>query len=141
MKNEEYNEYMIAQWRLCIEMANEISKRRDNMNNFFLAINTAIITTISFTYNMKTVFLDIIGIIICFVWIRFIKNYRIINTEKYNVINDIEERMTFKPFKVEWEALRSNKQYKKNSKLELFLPIIYIAVYIIMIFLILQFRG
>ncbi|MBU5477593.1 hypothetical protein KQI69_00040 [Eubacterium sp. MSJ-13] len=143
MENKEINEYMIAQWTLCIEMANEISKRRDNMNKFFLGINTAIIATISLEWKIMSIFLNIMGIIICFVWMKFIKNYKIINIEKYNVISNIEEKMIFKPFRMEWEALQSNKKYKRNSKLELLLPIIYIVVDIIMILLILivYFKG
>lgn len=40
MKNknieEEQQETLLAQWQTCVEMANAVSERRDNMNNLFV---------------------------------------------------------------------------------------------------------
>ena len=34
---EEQQETLLAQWQTCVEMANAVSERRDNMNNLFVA--------------------------------------------------------------------------------------------------------
>lgn len=132
MKNaEDKIEIILAQWQTCVEMANSISQRRDTMNNIFVTLNLAIIAAISITWNIKSLFILVAGIVVCVIWLLFIRNYKLLNTEKFNVINSIEKNLPVQPFNDEWEKLKNNKKYTDGTKLETILPIIFIILYII----------
>lgn len=133
MKNDDKTDVILAQWQTCVEMANSVSQRRDTMNNIFVTLNLAIIATVSITWDIKSLFILAAGIVVSIIWLLFIRNYKLLNTEKFNVINEIENKLPVKPFNDEWKKLRSNKKYKDGTKLEKTLPIMFIVLYIIAI--------
>lgn len=139
-QNEKDIEIILEQWKTCVEMANSVSQRRDAMNNIFITLNLAVVTAISFNFEIKSLFILGAGIIVSIIWILFIRNYKLLNTEKFKVINEIENKLPVKPFNTEWEKLKINKKYRDSTKLENVLPIIFIILYIIAIFVIVKFR-
>lgn len=131
--NDDKTEIILTQWQTCVEMANSVSQRRDAMNNIFITLNLAILAAVSLTWDIKSVFILIAGIVICCIWIFFIKNYKLLNAAKFDVINKIEGKLPVAPFKDEWEILKENKKYKDTTKLEKWLPIIFILLYVVMV--------
>ena len=130
MKNSEENtEIILAQWQTCVEMANSVSQRRDAMNNLFVTLNLGIVAAVSITWDIKSLFILFAGIVVCVIWILFIRNYKLLNKEKFNVINDIEQKLPVKPFNAEWEKLKTNDKYVDGTKLEKALPIMFIILY------------
>ena len=121
---EDKTEIILAQWQTCVEMANSVSQRRDAMNNIFITLNLAIIAAVSITWNIKSLFILVAGIVVC-----AIRNYKLLNAEKFNVINTIEKRLPVTPFNDEWEKLKNNKKYIDGTKLERTLPIMFIILY------------
>ena len=83
----EDKELLLNQWQTCVDMANSVSQRRDNMNNIFITLNLAIMTAVSITWDIKSLFILIAGITICILWMLNIRNYKLLNTAKFNVIN------------------------------------------------------
>lgn len=130
---EDKTEIILTQWQTCVEMANSVSQRRDTMNNIFVTLNLAIIAAVSINWDIKSLFILIAGIVVCIIWIQFIRNYKLLNTEKFNVINDIEKKLPVHPFNDEWNKLKANKKYKDSTKLEKALPIMFIILYAIAI--------
>lgn len=128
--NNDNTEVLLAQWQTCVEMANSISQRRDSMNNIFVTLNLAIVAAVSFTLDIKSILLLIAGIAVCSIWIRSINNYKILNAEKFNVINAIEKNLPVAPFNDEWDKLKSNIKYKDSTKLEKTLPKMFIILYV-----------
>lgn len=118
------------QWQTCVDMANSISQRRDNMNNIFITLNLAIMAAVSITWDIKSLFILIAGITICILWMLNIRNYKLLNTAKFNVINSIEEKLPSAPFKDEWQFLKNSKKYMDSTTLERILPITFIILYI-----------
>ncbi len=130
---DDKTEIVLVQWQTCVEMANSVSQRRDTMNNIFVTLNLAIIATVSFTWDMKSIFVLFAGIVVSVIWVLFIKNYKLLNKEKFSVINSIENKLPVKPFNEEWEKLKNNKKYKDATKLEKTLPIMFITIYVMAI--------
>lgn len=128
-KQGDQTDAILAQWQTCVEMANSVSQRRDAMNNIFITLNLAIIAAVSFVWNAKTVFLLIAGIVLCVIWLLFIRNFKLLNEAKFQVINAMEEKLPMTPFGCEWEKLQSNKKYMDGTKLERALPITFIGLY------------
>lgn len=123
------SEIILAQWKTCVEMANSVSQRRDSMNNVFITLNLAILATISIAWNIKSLFLLASGIAFCCVWLFFIKNYKLLNREKFKVIDSLESQLPAHPFREEWEKLQKVKKYKDGTRLEKVLPITFIFIY------------
>ena len=124
---------ILAEWQTCVEMANSVSQRRDSMNNIFVTLNLAVITAVSFTWNFKSLFILLAGALICVIWIFSIRNYKMLNQEKFKVINKIEKELPVMPFNEEWSLLKMNKKYMDGTMIETFIPIIFIGLYIIAI--------
>lgn len=124
---------ILAEWQTCVEMANSVSQRRDSMNNIFVTLNLAVITAVSFTWNIKFLFILLAGALICVIWIFSIRNYKMLNQEKFKVINKIEKELPVMPFNEEWSLLKMNKKYMDGTMIETFIPIIFIGLYIIAI--------
>ena len=122
---------LLSQWQTCIEMANAVSQRRDAMNNLFVTLNLAIIAAISFMWDTKTILLLIAGIIVCIVWILFIRNFRELNKAKFEVINRIELNLPINAFNDEWRVLQKSKKYVEGTKLEKALPIAFCILYMV----------
>lgn len=128
------SQIILSQWQTCVEMANAVSGRRDTMNNIFVTLNLAIIATSTFAWSVKSVFVLfflIVGVALCFLWTKLIKNYKLLNAEKFNIILALEKQLPAQPFFDEWEHLKSNKKYNEFTKLEKALPLIFIGVYIL----------
>ena len=130
---DDKTEIVLAQWQTCVEMANSVSQRRDTMNNIFVTLNLAIIAAVSINWDIKSLFILAAGIVVCVIWLLFIRNYKLLNAEKFNVINEIEKKLPVKPFNDEWKKLERNKKYEDSTKLEKTLPIMFIVLYVIAI--------
>lgn len=127
-----------AIWQTCVEMANSVSQRRDAMNNLFVTLNIAVIAAISWMWNIKTAFLCAAGLVICIVWLLDINNFKRLNTAKFQVVYDLEQKMGVCPFMDEWDILKKTKHYIEGTKLERILPIAfalgYGVVFVILIY-------
>lgn len=117
---DDKTEIVLAQWQTCVEMANSVSQRRDTMNNIFVTLNLAIVAAISINWDVKSLFILVVGIVVSVIWLLFIRNYKLLNTEKFNVINDIEKKLPVKPFNDEWKRLEKNKKYQDGIQILLF---------------------
>ena len=137
-KSAEDKDALLGQWQTCVEMANAVSQRRDAMNNLFVTLNLAIIAAVSLIWNTKTVALLVSGIIVCAVWIFFIRNFRELNKAKFEVINKLEQCLPVSAFSDEWQSLKKSRKYIEGTKLEKLLPftfcILYIGIFILIIF-------
>ena len=62
-KRKPNEDLILAQWQTCVEMANSVSQRRDTMNNVFITLNLALLAAVSLVWDIKSVFIIIVGII------------------------------------------------------------------------------
>ena len=131
-ENEKTN-IILSQWQTCVEMANSVSQRRYATNNLFVTVNLAITATVSVVWDLKSLFLLVVGIVICTLWIKMINHFRVLNKEKFNVINTLENSLPSKPFYDEWERLSNNSQYKDATFWEKFLPLVFVGLYAVAI--------
>lgn len=134
----EKTDILLSQWQTCVEMANSVSERRDTMNNLFVTVNLAIIAAISIMWDVKTIVLAIAGIVVCVIWAFFIRNFKLLNAAKFDVINSIEKNLPVSAFNLEWEILNSNKKYKEGTKLERFFPIAFCFLYFVMLIILIK---
>ena len=123
-------EIILAQWQTGVDMANSTSQRRDAMNNLFATLNIALIAATSIVWDLKSIMMAVGGVILCSVWLAFVKYFRQLNEAKFKVINDLEKKLPEQPFSDEWTILKKQKKRTEGTKLERILPIAFIILYI-----------
>jgi len=128
-----YNEHLFEQYKLYVESAERISDRRQNANNYFLAINTAFISLLGFSFEVKGLevveglrpILALTGIFICIIFWYLIRSYKQMNTGKFKVIHEIENHLPLSIYRCEWQALGEGKNknlYYPFSHIESLVP-------------------
>ena len=136
MKNSD--EIFFEQYKLFTESAERTSDRRQSTNNYFLTLNSALLKFTgylsSIQFKIWHVILAIAGIFICILWILNIKSFRTLNSAKFKIIHEMEEKLPMKLFCDEWKLLdKGNKEgYLRFSKIEQGIPIIFLILYFVM---------
>lgn len=129
--NEIDKQLALAQWQTCVEMANAVSQRRDATNNLFVTLHLAVIgviTAVSSFSAFEVSVICLLGMVFCVTWIYIINNFRILNTQKFQVITEMEKKLPIQPMTIEWEGIKKTR-YKLGSYLELVLPIVFEFAY------------
>ena len=141
---DRYIDHYLEQYRIYIHVFNTIGERRMKANEFFLAINTAIMGILGY-FEIKgpietpIVFMMVpfVGMAICYCWYNIIRSYRQLNRAKFSVIHSTEKKLPLSLFETEWELLGSGKDRKKYrplSNIEMLIPIIFSILYILIFF-------
>ena len=127
---------IFEQYKLYVEMADRISQRRMEANNFFIGVNTLLFTIIAFVNNPTVIWkitIGCLGCALCFIWYFNINSYRQLNTGKFKVIHEIENYLPLSGYAYEFDILKSgNKKsiYWPLSHVEKAVPIIFLIAYI-----------
>ena len=134
---------LFEQYKLYVKMADEVSNRRNDMNKFYVILSTSLISILqiiaSITHEISTgvsviiIAIFIIFIFINYLWIINIKSYSTLNCGKFDVINEIENKLPAKGFTIEWELLTEVYQYNELTNVEKNIPIIMIGMGVIIL--------
>lgn len=135
-----YEDHLFEQYKLYVESIEKTSDRRQQANNYFLTINTALISLIGLSFQFKIfenvnwikALLAIVGIIICIVFWFLIRSYKQLNTGKFKVIHEVEKVLPLALYKYEWEILGKGKdksKYYPFSHIELLIPWVFGLIY------------
>lgn len=141
---EKYEDHLLDQYKKYLDMADKISDRRSAANTFFLTINTGLISAFGLTkllsdQNLRFLFVTggVAAVLLSYSWYRLIRAYRDLSTAKFKVVHEIEKFLPIRPFDAEWEAVgrgENKNLYWPFTHIEQFVPWIFIALYILVIF-------
>jgi len=138
---DKYKDHLFEQYKLYIDSTERISDRRQNANNYFITINTALITLLSLSFqvpifkNMGWIrsILSLVGIIICLIFWFLLRSYKQMNTGKFKVIHEIEQDLPLALYDYEWKILekgKNKKVYYPFSHIELLIPWVFGLIYL-----------
>lgn len=100
---------LLPQYKLLVETTNEISNRRENTNKFYLTLITIILgalTFVSTNYQPLLAIIPLMFIIIISISLKkHIKQYKLLNTVKFKLINHLENHLPVYAFTKEWDLL------------------------------------
>ncbi|NQW21738.1 MAG: hypothetical protein HQ477_13620 [Chloroflexi bacterium] len=117
---------LIQQYVSYVEMADRISQRRGTANAFFLSLHSGLVGLIigifgfgkgNAEYPIVGVTAAIIGLTLAKAWIDLLKAYRQLNGAKYKVVHDMEKKLSYSPYDVEWDYLGRGEDKDKYLKL------------------------
>lgn len=140
---KEYDSHLFEQYKLFIDSVEKTSDRRQQANNYFIAINTVLISIIGLSFQVKLFdnatwlksLLALLGIIICIIFWFLIRSYKQLNTGKFEVIHEIEKQLPLALYRYEWEILGEGKdknKYYPFSHIELWIPWLFGTIYAIL---------
>ena len=136
-----YKEHIFEQYKLYVEMADQVSNRRNLTNTFFLTLHTLLLGTIGFSIEKGPELVDrwlvlfplAAVILLCLAWWMIVRSYRQLNTGKYLIVGEFEKRSPASPYwSAEWKALGEGKDIKKYlpiTHVENWIPIIFAVLY------------
>ncbi|MEV7283022.1 hypothetical protein AB0O01_00375 [Streptomyces sp. NPDC093252] len=138
-----YQNAVFEQYKLCVEMADRVSARRNLSNTFFLALNSAIVTVLTAAFreahSQVSVWLLLPGLVIivsvCAAWFALVRSYRLLNGAKFTVIGALEERLPAYAYsRAEWRALGEGRdwhRYLPLTHIEQWIPVIFAVAYLV----------
>jgi hypothetical protein len=137
-----YKDHLLAQYQLYVENMEKISDRSQNANNYFITINTVLISFMGVLIQAKMFepivwiksLIAIVGIVICAVFWFLLRSYKQLNTGKFKVIHEIEQKLPIAIYDYEWKVLGEGK--KKNiyfpfSHIEMIIPWVFGIIYVV----------
>lgn len=143
---DNYNQHLLEEYKLYVNMMDKTSERRASANTFFLTINSAIIGLMGlmlkissgsiFFYVLWNVISALVGILLCFSWEEIIKSYSDLNAGRFVIIHILEERLPAKMYKSEWDYLKPQEgesRYTLMTLTEKRVPMLFKVLYIILI--------
>lgn len=133
---------LLEMYKLHVEMADRVSQRREGANRLFVTLLSAIVILMAAVMrfgqgtmptNLVFVVLAATGFSLAAAWYVTIRSYRQLNSGKFKVIHEMEERLPFSFYKREWELLEEGNnrgKYWKLTVVETFGPIIFALSFI-----------
>lgn len=130
---------LFVQYTHYVESAEKISERRVSANNYLLTVNAFLVTLYGLVAASRrnvywTILVPAAGVLVSLTWLRIITSYRDLNTVKFKVIHELEQHMPAALYNYEWKRAEEGrgKAYHPLSHLERWVPIIFMALYIIL---------
>jgi len=149
MKSEEYGsnfqQHYLDQYKMCVEMADRISQRRAQANQFFMTAHTGLVGILSLVGGLAKgdiywiyACAGVFGILMCIAWLVTINSYRQLNSGKFKIILKMEQNLPAAPYGDEWQVLGEGadaKKYRQLTTVECIVPILFIVPYLFVIVL------
>jgi len=141
---DKYIEHLLEQYKIYLTGMEKISDRRQKANEFFLALNAALVTILGFVITKQNEgdhipivkLAAVAGMLICYLWYRMVRSYKGLNEGKFKVIHMIEARLPLALYDTEWEIMgrgKNRKIYWPFTHIELLVPWIFIGIYVVLI--------
>jgi len=140
-------EELLKLYEIHVNILDKFNDRREKSNHFFISVLTAIILMTSYFLNenkLNTIInpryfltsIGVLGCILCFVWHFLIRAYRRINSKKFEILEELENKLEFKFYQLEREKFltSSNKEYNGISKIDMILPLIISLPFLALVF-------
>ena len=134
----QYEDHLLEQYKLYVEMADRISARRQSANSFFLSVNTALVAIVSYVtasgaqVSGLSWVVPAAGVALSYMWYRLVRSYKDLNTGKFKVVHEMEKRLPINPYDAEWEALGEGKdksRYLPFTHIERAVPWVFLALH------------
>lgn len=138
-----YQDHLIDQYKVAVEMADRVSQRRSQANHFFISVNTGLVGIAAITYSvakdlppLMLAVEGVLGILLCLSWIVTIRSYRQLNTGKFAIILRLEQALPAATYGDEWIVLgegRDARKYRQLTNVEQLVPALFILPYLLII--------
>jgi len=142
---ENYQNHLIEQYKIYVELADRVSQRRLNsMTTFFTSVNTLLLSGYGILASLKLdkpnsnkwlILITISGILLCINWRGVTDSYKKLLTGKFRIIHEIENNLPMRLFSAEWESISfdSDCRYTRYTSIEKIIPLVFLVIYSILL--------
>lgn len=129
-------------YKLHSELADRVSQRREGANRLHVSIAVGLVvflgTLIRFSEDQTPDAIVILtvgigGLIVSASWYIVLRSYRQLNSEKFRVLHDMETRLPYQFFTMEWDPESvgaKSSRYWKLSVVETIMPMMFGALFL-----------
>lgn len=129
----QYDADYLTLYRDYVSSADRISDRRQLANSFFLTANTTLLAITGYFSEEGEGLIWLAafaGILFSYAWRQLITSYRLLNGAKFEVIGQLEQRLPFAAYEVEWMHLkRREKGHQSFSTIEANVPVVFMGLH------------
>jgi len=127
------DDIFIREYEIMVDSTMQVTTWRQNANNFYLTVNTALLSVDAYLLTASShigLVVGISGIIITILWRATILYYGDLNKVKFNIIHKMEEKLPVALFKDEWTELKKKHRRITPTRIEKWVPIIFLLGYL-----------
>ena len=135
----EYKQHLLEQYKLLVESADRVSERRTSANNYLLTVNALLVTLYGLATSLGQnrawqLVVPVAGVLVCITWLVLIRSYGCLNTAKFKVIHELEEKLPAAVFDREWVHAQRGKgeAYRPLTHIEPYIPLVFAILYVIL---------
>ena len=137
----EEKQELLEIYKLHANLADSVSRQRGRTNRFYLLLMSGLSALFSALLHpqaaaaqpalpLEMVF-GLLGMFLAVAWYIHIRSYRQLNTGKFKVLQELEEKLAYPFFRREWELLgegENKKEYWKLTVVETLVPTVFFVV-------------
>lgn len=128
---------LLEQYRIAVDMADKLNARKESTSKLFVSANAIFFAFLASRdlVSEMVIFLSLFGMLLSVVWASLIRNHNVVHSAKYQVIEEMEERLPWSVFKSEWEKLGKGldkKLYKNLGTIEYKIPLLFMTLYVML---------
>lgn len=130
---------LLEQYKLYVQSAENVSSRRVTSDRYLLTINAALVAlyglqSANFGQGYWTLLIPLIGIPVSLLWYLIIKSHADLNTVKFKVIHEFEQRLPAAMYKHEWQLAEEGQgtAYRAVTKIERWIPVLFAGLHVVL---------
>ena len=137
---ESFKAHLLEQYKLYVQSADNVSERRVASSRYLLTINAALIAAYGLQSSLSehplfVVSIAVIGIILSLLSYSIIKSFRDLNTLKFKIIHELEERLPAALYAYEWQLAEEGrgKTYWPTTHIEKWMPLVFLSLHVLVL--------
>ena len=141
MVDSAQDEQLLEIYKLHAELADRVSQRREGANRLYVSLLVGLVVFIAALLRFgigdapeQLILLAVgaVGALLSISWFVVIKAYQQLNREKFRVLHQLETKLAFSFFTLEWdpsEERRKSNRYWRLTHVEQTLPFIFLLMF------------
>ena len=142
MMSDTDQDELLEIYKLHTELADRVSQRREGANRLYvsLLVGLAVFSAALLRFGIgeaplqpMLIFIGFIGICLSISWLIVINSYRQLNSAKFRVLHDLEKKLPYQFFTLEWDpsqASEKSNRYWRLTVVEQSLPSIFLLLFV-----------
>jgi hypothetical protein len=139
----DYYKLLLEQYKLYVDSSTKVSERRATAQTFFLTANTLLATAYGLAAGKGSApaiqqvdaawqwLVPLAGLLLALGWFVLIGAYGALNSAKFKVIHELEQRLPASMFDREWQIVQAKEKRRRYTltQVERLIPLIFAAFF------------
>ena len=133
-----FDAHLIEQYKLYVQSAENVSARRVASSRYLLTLSAALVAlyglqAAGFGQGWLTLLIPAVGVPVSLLWWQIIKSHADLNTVKFKVVHEFEQRLPAAMYEYEWSLAEEGqgKAYRAVTKIEQWIPVMFAVLHVI----------